>query len=282
LLAEPGEIIKKEGDHLAFEPLVKSSKDSGTVAAGMAAFMQPQDIAKDLKPENKEKVLAAVLSGKFKSAFPNGKPSKEGSANASDAASLAGHLAESKEDTSVVIIADVDFISDNNAVDKFRFGRQVLMKLRNDNLPFVSNAADFLSGSQDLISIRSRGKIQRPFTKLTEIQKNAQLKWQREEEALSSRLSELEKRLSEMQSQRTDGSRFSLTQEQQNEISKFRDEASKLRKKRREVRKNLREDIESLGYQLIAANMLIVPLMVGVFGFGVFYRRSHRNREKKK
>ncbi len=284
LLAEPGELIKKEGSTFSFEPLLQTSADSGTVAAGTAALMQPQDIVRDLKPDQKVRTLAAHLTGKFKTAFPGGKPPKTSGdgadKNQTESASLANHLTESKEDTSVIIIADVDFIADNNAVDKFRFGRNVLTKLRNDNLPLLSNAADLLSGSQDLISIRSRGKIARPFTKVADIQKSAQLRWQKEEESLSGRLSELEKRLTEMQSQRTDGSRYALSSEQQREISKFRDEASQLRKRRREVRKNLREDIESLGYKLMAANMLVMPVIIGVFGFGVFYRRNHRSREK--
>ncbi len=138
-----------------------------------------------------------------------------------------------------------------------------------------------MGGSEDLIAVRSKGRIARPFTRVAEIQKEAQKRWQAEEESLTKQINDLQRKLNEMQAQRTDGNRFVLNAEQQAEVARFREDERRFKKQRREVRKNLRDDIESLGRRLVAVNMLFVPIAVMGAGFSVFYRRSRRLRDSK-
>ena len=278
LIAEGGAVSHKTGAISRFEPLITLSKDSGVIAGNMAAYMMPSDLARDLKSDGKEKVVAAMVSGKFTSAFPSGKPAAEGEAQ-SQPGSSRPHKTAADNETSIVVITDVDLFADANAVDKFRFGTQIMVRARNDNLNFLVNAADFLGGSEDLIAIRSKGRIARPFDRVAEIQKNAQKRWQSEEEQLTNQLNDLQKKLNDMQAQRTDGNRYVLTAEQQSEVTRFRDEERKVKQKRREVRKNLREDIEKLGRQVVAANMLFVPLAAAGLGIAMFLRRSRKYRK---
>lgn len=272
MIAEGGGLSLKEGSSLTLELLLKSSKQSGFANAMMAGFMQPEEFAKQLKPDGVEHAVSGLLQGKFTTAFP------EGITNAESGSNDTSGLKESAEDNMVLIIADTDFMHEQNAVDQMRFGPQVILRPRNDNFAFVMNALDLMSGSGDLISIRSRGKITRPFTKVEQLQVAAQQRWQEEEERLSSRLQDLEKKLSELQSNRASGSVLSLTSAQQLEITKFRDEEAQVRKQRREVRRKLREDIESLGRSLIALNLTLVPLAVAAFGLWIFSRRTYRRK----
>lgn len=277
LYAEGGSFVAKGEGVSTFEPLITTSKDSGTSSAMMAAFMSPQDLAQQLKPDGKERYLAALVRGKFKSAFPSGRPA----AAAGEQPSGRPHINEAAGETQIVVIGDVDFLADANAADKMRFGNQVMVRPRNDNLNFLFNAADYLGGSEDLIAIRSRGRIARPFTRVAELQKDAQKKWQKEEEVLTTQLTDLQKKLGELQNQRTDGNRLVLTSAQQGEVAKFREEERKIRVRRREVRKNLREDIEALGRQLTFANLLLVPALTAGFGVGVFVKRSRSRKERR-
>lgn len=278
LIAEGGAVAHKTDATSKFDPLISLTKDSGTVESQMAAFMMPADLARDMKTDGKERVVAAMVTGKFKSAYPGGRPAGDGPEGQQQPQGQSHKIGSDKE-TSIVIIADVDLFADNNAVEKFRFGPQTMVRARNDNLNFLFNAADFLGGSEDLIAIRSKGRIARPFSRVAEIQKNAQKRWKTEEEALTSQLTELQKKLGDMQSQRTDGNRFVMNAEQQSEINRFRDEERQVKKRRREVRKSLREDIEKLGHQVVAANMLFVPLAASFLGLGLFMRRSRRYRK---
>lgn len=270
LFAEGGSLAFKDPGGLKFTPLLQTDADSGTSEAMMASMIPPAEFAARFKPDGKKRTLAALLSGKFKSSFSK---APEGVAG--------GHVAEAAEENTIFLVADVDFLHDSNSVNKMRFGPQVIMSPRNDNLNLILNAAEYLGGSQDLLTIRSSGQLSRPFTRVMEIQKAAQARWQAEEDELSKKLQDLQSKLQDLQASRTDGNRLNLSASQAAEIRRFRDEEAAIRKRRREVRKNLREDIENLGHTLIAANMLILPLCISGFGVMVFRRRTNRARDEK-
>ena len=270
LLAESGHFtFEKPAFELEFEPLIQTTESSGSASTNMAAYLSPIDLAKQLSKDRDQKALAGVVKGKFTSAYskvPEGVENKE------------EFISKSETENAVVVIGDIDFISDNNAVERLRFLNQIVVRPRNDNLNLVLNTAEFLGGNPDLISIRSSGRIQRPFTKVRELQIAAGEKWKAEEERLSNQINELQSKLNELQSKRTDGNRTILTADQELEIKKFREQEADVRKRRRQVRKNLREEIEALGRQLIAINILIVPGLVSALGLLVFWRREKKSR----
>jgi hypothetical protein len=57
----------------------------------------------------------------------------------------------------------------------------------------------------------------------------------------------------------------------QKAIEDFQKQQATMRGERREIRRKLREDIDRLENKLLAANLLVMPLLVGVFGVW-FYR----------
>ena len=67
----------------------------------------------------------------------------------------------------MAVFADVDFISDSIAYQIAFFGKMVV----GDNSALVLNTIDDLSGSGDLVSIRSRGNFKRPFVVVDEIER---------------------------------------------------------------------------------------------------------------
>lgn len=270
LIAEPGAVDVKPDSGIAMEPLIQTSADSGLQQSFMMSLVRPADLARQLAADGKKRTIAGLFSGTFKSAFAAGPP--EGVTDASP-------LKESKEGARVLVVADVDFMADANAVDRFQVGPQTILRPRNDNLNFVFNAADFLGGSEDLLSIRSSGRVARPFTRVAELEKAAQARWKSEDDALTKEINELEEHLNQLQAARTDANQSTLTPEQMSDIQRFRDREAEIKHKRREVRKNLREDIEALGHRLIALNLLVVPALVGIFGYIVLSRRSRRMRE---
>lgn len=271
LFPEPGYFTFNEANaDLKFNPLVQTSESAAFANKSLASFLSPLDFAAQLGKEKEKRVLAGIIQGKFNSAFE--KP-PEGAENKDDFKKV------SVKDSAVLVIGDIDFIFDDNAVERMRFLNQVIMRPRNDNLNLVLNATEFLGGSSDLISIRTSGRVQRPFTKVTELQIAAQDRWKAEEERLSGQLRSLQQKLGELQSKRTDGNQAILNADQEQEIKKFREEEAQIRTRRREVRKNLREDIEALGRRLIALNLLFIPGLVSGLGFFVFWKRDQRAKK---
>jgi ABC-type uncharacterized transport system involved in gliding motility auxiliary subunit len=143
------------------------------------------------------------------------------------------------------------------------------------------NAAEHLSGNEALMSIRSRGRFSRPFTRLLAMQKQAQLLHQEEERQLLSQLEEVQQRLNNLLETAGEQGQTEviLSPEIQAEIQQFREEERQARRKLREVRKILRQDIEQLGQGLLLLNMFLVPLLVGIIGV-IVYRYRTRLRRK--
>ena len=290
LFVEAGSLKKAADSKTEFTPLLSLSAKSGLIDTFQLRFAAPDQLSRDMKVDGEAKAVMAITTGIFSSAFPNGQPVKE---KKNPEASAAGeeseeetplnhpHLLEAAELNSILLFSDVDFLSDQFSVQKLNFLGQTIIQPRNDNLNLMLNAAEHLSGNEALMSIRSRGRFSRPFTRLLAMQRQAQLRHQTEEKLLLSQLEEVQQRLNSLlESAGEQGqSEVILPPEVQVEIEKFREEERQARRKLREVRKILRQDIERLGQGLLLLNMLLVPLIVGIIGL-IVYRLRTRLRRK--
>ena len=131
-----------------------------------------------------------------------------------------------------------------------------------DNGSFAINALDNLSGSDALISIRSRGNSNRPFTMVDTLQRQAQERFQQKEQVLQARLAETEEQLFALQQASDPEQDLGLTAEQQATMQQFLAEKLAIRKELREVRYQLNVNIESLGTQLKFFNIGIMPILL--------------------
>jgi ABC-type uncharacterized transport system involved in gliding motility auxiliary subunit len=259
-----GHFTGKPVDGLGLEPLILASGESGTTDS--FAAQRPGE-AVDVMKSAERPIVALRLKGRFKSAFPDGKP---GETNA--AAAVAGHLAVSTNETAVVLVGDVDMLADRNCVAPSIFGGQYY-EMINDNITLCFNLVEQLSGSDVLIGLRSRGSYARPFDHVISIEAAAQQRWQAEELELQKKLEEAQSRISELQARKDPSQKLVVTPEQQAEIAKFRAQVVDTRKQLREVRKNLRQDIEALGMKIKVLNIAAVPAAVAALGILLGLRR---------
>ncbi|MCH8884969.1 MAG: GldG family protein [SAR324 cluster bacterium] len=286
-LIDTGVFSTKDGFSLKFTPLINSSKKSAMVDFASVRMLSPSALARSIVPDGKERVAAALLTGSFKSAYPGGpppppkpRPAAGGKTEPPKKPALP-HLTESKQESSVVLIGDVDFISDQFSIEKFNFFGNVVAKRRNDNFNLVFNAVDFLAGSQDLIYIRSRGRSSRPFTKVSAMLSEAADKFAEEETRLSTKLETVKAKLEAIEKNTPKGQKIILTRDQLEEIKAFQLEEERTKKELRKVRKNLRQKIKALGSSLLFGNLLAMPLLVALVGFVVLFMRNRRKGGKK-
>ena len=290
LFVEAGSLKKASGSKTEFSALISLSDKSGLIDAFRLRFSAPDQLSRDMKVDNETKALMAITAGIFSSAFPDGQPVKEkkdpqasatDEENEEESALKHTHLKEAAESNSILLFSDVDFLSDQFSVQKLNFLGQTIIQPTNDNLNLMLNAAEHLSGNEALMSIRSRGRFSRPFTRLLAMQKQAQLLHQEEERQLLSQLEEVQQRLNNLLETAGEQGQTEviLSPEIQAEIQQFREEERQARRKLREVRKILRQDIERLGQGLLMLNMLLVPLIVGIIGL-IVYRLRTRLRRK--
>lgn len=279
---EPGDISVKSEPGLTVTPLMQSSDQSGEVQAMAISMSPPEEISRQITPSGK-KTIAALIQGKLKSAFPNGapedpkpepKPGEKAPAPTPEPAKKSDGLKESKGTSTLIVVADTDWLLDDFSVQRMNFAGVQAAQPLNDNLAFASNSLEFLSGSQDLISIRGKGSALRPFTVVKDMEVKAQKKYQDQLTALEAKLSDLQKSLTEAQGQK-EGNRLIASPEVSKKIEGYRKQEAEARAERRQIRKALREDIETLGNELLAFNLLASPVLLIVFGVW-FYRRRHQ------
>jgi ABC-type uncharacterized transport system involved in gliding motility auxiliary subunit len=276
LMAFPGALKTQEIEGITHTPLIETTQKAATVDAMNLRFQTPQGLLQKFSPGSEKFTLALRVSGTFKTAFPDGKPQteekdtkneEENNEKEKDSSEV---LKQSKEESNVIIVADVDMLTERFSVKVVKFFGQKLATPLNDNYNFIYNALENLSGSNDLISIRSRGKLSRPFTKVQEIERAAEEKWKDQEEALKNKVDEINKRLTDLQKPGKESNQMMLSKAIQDEINKFRLEKQKKQKKLRQVRRNLRQDKEALGNKLFVINTFLMPLLISCFGIVVF------------
>lgn len=285
LFVDPGSFALTESSPLQLTPLIQSSERSGTVDVSTTMYSMPEAIAKSFSSDNVKRTFAGILSGKLPSAFPDGLPSESAESQAEGetaepkpAPDLSNHLKESSGTSTIFLVADSDFLAERFSVQVMNFGGARLAAPLNDNLAFLFNSIDYLSGSSDLVSLRSKGQISRPFTVVNKMLESAQADYQAKLDALDARLAETQNKLRELQQREQDAGKLVASPEVQAAIEKFREEEANMRAERRDIRQQLRADIERLKVTLSMLNLLAVPLALGVFGIVFFMRRNSRQR----
>ena len=190
----------------------------------------------------------------------------------------ADHIVSSNGEVNIVIFADTDMLSDRLWVQVAQFLGQRIPQPFANNGDIVINTLDNLSGSADLVSIRSRGTYSRPFTRVLNLQREADDRLRIEESGLLDRLTETEEALTEL-NQTEDGELVGqIAPEIQAEIDQFNAELLDTRRRLRDVRFQLTEDIEQLGATLKAINTGLIPILLTLLLLGASYLRARRHR----
>ncbi len=263
--------------------LLKSTTQSQLVD-GFMANLSGENIIKEFKPSGTAYALAIRLTGKFKTAFPNGKPEekkdedkKEGDKKDEKAAEKKpdDSLKETKQDNVVILVGDADMLYDHFALRQMQSPFGALSMAMNGNLNFAQNAIEQLAGDSNLISVRSRATQNRPFTLVKKMQAQAEENYRSKIKDLEDSLAETQRRLNELQQKKEKGQRFILSPEQQAEVENFRKTEAQVKIKLKEERKKLRRDIDSLENRLKWFNIAAMPLVVSASGLTLaFYKRK--------
>jgi ABC-type uncharacterized transport system involved in gliding motility auxiliary subunit len=288
LLPYPGVFTGTPAAGLKETVLLKTSKNAQLIEKIMAQFGGGE---KDFKAADKEYALAIRLTGKFKTAFPDGKPGEKAGEKKNESEKKEGEelkpetkpdnsLKESSTDGVVVLVGDSDMIFDPVCVQVQNiFGQKIIIP-QNGNLNFAQSMVEQLAGDSNLIGVRSRATLNRPFTVVKKMEERAQESYRSKIKGLEASLSEAQQKLNELQRTKEKGQRFILSPEQQQELARFRQKEADVKKELKEVRKNLRRDVDSLENRLQWVNILAMPLIVSASGIVLAVYKRKRTAAK--
>jgi ABC-type uncharacterized transport system involved in gliding motility auxiliary subunit len=287
-----GYLTKAKGAKFKLTPLLTTSAESEPLPADRFRFLRnPESLLDNFSPTSDRYVVAARIQGKLESAFPDGPPKEaakaesEKGAKPDDAGQInsapAKHIA-STDDAHVIVVADVDMLSNRMWVQARRsvFGQQLMTAFAN-NGDFVTNALANLSGSKDLMNLKSRAAFSRPFTTVQALRRQADAKFRQTEKKLQAELTQTKNRLASLQASRKDTGSLLMTPAQQKEVQHFQNEELQLRRQLRSVRHDLDRNIERLGTTLKIINIVIVPLALTIFALLVVLINHNRKKRRR-
>ena len=252
--------------------LLHSSKDAELADAFMAS-MGGQSIMNSFKTTGVNYNLAIRLTGKFKTAFPGGNPAN----TETNAATKADDsLKESKAETSVVLFGDSDLLADAFSLRKENSPFGEMSSAMNANLDLAQNLVEQMAGDSNLIAVRSRATLSRPFTRVKQMEAAAEASGEAKVAELQKSLEDTQQRLSELQQQQKDTN----LKEQQAEVDNFRKKEAQVSLELRQARKDLRKEVVSLETRIEWLNILAMPLAVTLAGIMIAVVKRKKNSAK--
>lgn len=256
-----------------FVPLLQTSPYSKQFET--AQYISTRDhgaLLNDFEDSGEPMTIAAIVRGAASSAFterPAAPESKEGqqegqsdSEAASDATPVAEHRSTSESGINVLLVSDVDMISDRLWVQVSNFMGQRMAMPWASNGDFVANAVELLAGSDDLIGLRSRGQYSRTFTVVNDLRVEAAEQFKQQEQNLQQQLADLEAKISSMSPDTNADNEPVLSAEQERAIKEFEAQRLQVRKQLRQVQHQLNSSIDSLESRLKIINIFLVPVLL--------------------
>jgi ABC-type uncharacterized transport system involved in gliding motility auxiliary subunit len=281
-----GSFNNKLAEGLEQTVLAQTSKNAMPVDL-IIATLSGEPSTRGFEPTGKEMPLAIRLTGKFYSAFPEGRPKpyappradkKKGVEDKKEKADAAPHLKQSADPNSVVLVADVDLLTDGAAVEIQEVFGQRLAVPRNGNLALALGLVENFSGDNALISLRSRASFSKPLTVIRDMEASAQQQYLGKIKELEDSLNQTQEKLKEIQKSKGGVTSTILTAEQQVELENFRKRAVETRGVLKELRKNLRVETDALQFWTKVVNIGFVPLLVAIAGLVLAVLKRRRLR----
>lgn len=301
-------IDKKEG--LDATTLVSSSEASEMIDTAAAEKLRREPMT-NFTASGKKQVVGVHIKGKFKSAFPNGRPNAPGVSketggaeqdatkpastattppvsvtttpvSAEDKPVAAEPKKEEKKDDSlkesidsernVIVFSDADMLYDAFCLRQGDLG--VGLVTNGGNLPMLLNTVEVLAGGGDLIQVRNRKSPIRPFSKLKEMREEVEEKYRPKLVSLEAERQKLAEQLSKARPQ-LDLKKGALIIDQgtMNNIKEMEKNSLKIEREVRDIRKEVNKEVEFQKTLLKSLNVFGVPLLVGVVGLILAMRR---------
>lgn len=243
VLSSAGALTLKDESPLTIEPLLQSSDSSRLI--NVVEFRKSS--------EDPERLLNGFVSSQEPFVL---------------AARFNGQLDKSGKNLDFIVVADTDVASDRLwVVENSLFGQPVF-NAQASNGDFFFNMIDQLSGSDNLISIRSRGKVSRPFEKVDQIRRNAELEYRNRQVEL---LSELEKTQTGINAYMQD--RVGVDAAKDPAYKALADRKIALRQDLRSIQRKLNSDVENLGRTVKIINIFGIPSLLFILALIVSIRR---------
>ncbi|MBN1436288.1 MAG: Gldg family protein [Sedimentisphaerales bacterium] len=221
-------------------------------------------------PGNQPVCIASLISGPLQTAFPNNTDPCDSS---------------QPQDCAVAVFADVDFITEILAYDYNPETNSYLP--RNDNSSLLLNTIDLLllntiensSTFSELISLRSRGSLARPFTVVDQIENQAEINYAQQFQNIQEQIDLYNQQLASLSVPNNQSDNAMTESDIFDRRREIIQQANQARRQLRQLALAKRQDIDALGNKLRLINIVLVPAVVLTIGISLALYRAYRRRK---
>jgi len=280
-------------------PLITTTAEGSTLEmrAGMPGgdglvfldINDPPRLLDAFRPGNQPVVLAALIQGLLPPAFPDGAtfpataperppgmpPGAEPpSAEGAEMTTTEPVSEADRAQATVLVVADTDVIADQIAFQNSLVGTIAV----NDNHKLLLNAVDYLFGADELMDVRAKSSIRRPFTRFDEIEAAAEEQTLERERELRKEISDFQEEIRTKQGELSRRNAALFQKKLQDDVDALNTRVRDAQRELREIRKARRAALESEERRVRLSIMALMPSLVLILGVVVFVRRRRRQR----
>ena len=252
---------------LAYSTLLYTSSYAN-YCEGFSYYMIPEELMVDFKPLNTPIKLIVKITGFFDTAFPD----RINSPNSKN------FLTKSVKQGVVLLAGDSDMLFNPFCVSYQKINDKQVVSTINNNIDFILNAVDQLSGDIDIMQIRTRSTIDRKFTKLEDIHNETARIYQDKLSLLQKKLTETEKNVNDIQGEKNKTELASLSSKQIKALERFKKNAKHLNDELKDIRKALRLRLEHIKAWIIFINVGLIPICLTLGGIIVAIVRKNNHK----
>jgi ABC-type uncharacterized transport system involved in gliding motility auxiliary subunit len=183
---------------------------------------------------------------------------------------------EERGESTVLLFSDVDVISDQVAFQRNFLG---LILTANDNHKLLLNAVDFLLGSQELMGVRAKRSIRRPFTLFDEIEAAAEKQSLDRERELRAEIEAAEEELRQKQSELSGRDAALFQKKLQDEVESLNEKIRQGNRELREIRKGRRAALARQEAKVRRSVLGWMPTLVLAVGIALAVRRRRKHQQ---
>ena len=306
--ADDAPSIPSDPDGILRTPLVATTRGGGTLkiepgfgsAGGSGLGLYYTDLndaaaLRDaLRPGDEPVVVAYQLNGRLPSAYPDGVefPSTEPDRPPGLPANIdlpppegtemihkTGVPDDQRAETTVLVYADVDWISDT-----LGFQRNILgvIQATNDNHKLFLNSVDHLLGSRDLMRVRTARRLDRPFTLFDQIETDAEKETLERERQIREEIDGFQEELRSRQGEITERNAALFQRRVQDEVDSLNERIQEGTGELRDIRVARRAALEDEENAVRFAVLGWMPTLVLILGLVLYLRRTRPERHAKR
>ena len=177
-----------------------------------------------------------------------------------------------RAETTVLVYADVDLISDALGFQRSIFGIQTA----NDNHKLFLNSVDHLLGARDLMSVRTARRLDRPFTLFDQIEADAEAETLERERQIREEIRNFQTELRSKQGEITERNAALFQRRLQDEVDALNERIQEGNRELRDIRVQRRAALEGEENFVRFAVFGWMPTLVLMLGLGLYVRRTQQ------